>query len=96
MAKIGTLNFDIYCDLISDDSLSSFNLAMDQVLKTISDNFDIQYQRFAFLSATIQIIAPMHTFWKTDVIFNTFKKELNRNFKFWRFKITLNINEKGG
>ncbi len=95
MDKIGTLEFDIVVNLISVDLLTSFISSMDQILNTISDNVDIQYQRFSTLSATIQIKAPIHTFWKTDTIFNTFRDRLNKNFKFWRFKITLTINEKG-
>lgn len=93
--KIGTLKFDIYGELQFDQSIESFISAMDPVFSSVSSDFDSEYKRFGFFACTIVILVHLDIFWKNDTLYKTLIKQLNKNFNFWRFKITLNINETG-
>lgn len=93
MDKIGTLTFDIYGELVSRKDLETFFVQMDRILSTVSDLIDIDYKVFSDYAATIQIVVQLKIMWKTDLIFNTFRKLMFKHFSFWRFKITLEIHE---
>ncbi|KKL12412.1 hypothetical protein LCGC14_2536050 [marine sediment metagenome] len=94
--KIGTLRFDMYANLFHDESIESFISAMDPVFSSISSDFDSEYTRFGFFAMTMIINLNLDIFWKNDSLYNTLKKQLNKNFSFWRVKMTLTINETGG
>ncbi len=94
--KIGTLRFDLYGNLSFDQSIESFISAMDPVFSSVSSDFDSEYTRFGFFAMTMIITLNLDVFWNNDSLYNTLKKQLNKNFDFWRVKITLIINETGG
>ena len=93
--KIGTLIFDIYADLISRNDVKPFITSMEQTFQTVSDQFETDYKVFADFAASIRFVVPLREFWRNDYIFRTFKTQLDKHFTFWRYKITLNIKEKG-
>ncbi len=91
--KIGTLIFDIYAELNFREDVKPFILTMEQLFQTVSDQYETDYKVFADFAASIRFIVPLREFWKTDTIFNTLRKQLYKDFVFWRFKITLTIKE---
>ena len=93
--KIGTLQFDIYGNLNFEGSVEAFISSMDPVLSSVSSDFDSQYKRFGFIATTIQILVNLDIFWKNDSIYNKTIQYLDKNFDFWRLKLTLKIHEKG-
>jgi len=93
--KIGLLTIEIYGELLFDRSVEHFISSMDPILKTVSDEFESDYRRFAFYAAVINLTVPLKIFWKSDALYNTLVKNLNYSFDNWEFSITLVIHEKG-
>lgn len=93
--KIGLLTIEIYGELLFETSVEHFIGSMDRVLKTVSDNFESDYRRFAFFAAVINFNVPLNIFWKGDSLYNSLIKNLNYSFDNWEFFITLVIQEEG-
>jgi len=93
--KIGLLTIEIYGELKFETAVEHFISSMDRILKTVSDDFESDYRRFAFYSAVIKLVIPLKIFWKGDALYNTLVKNLNYSFDNWEFNLTLSIHEKG-
>ncbi len=92
--KIGTLIIDVYGELLFDKAVEHFIASMDPILKTVSDKFDSDYKRFGFYATVIKLVIPLKIFWKSDVLYNTLRKNLNYSFDNWTIDITLTIQER--
>lgn len=86
--------FDIYGQLKFDNAVEHFISSMDPILKTVSDKFEADYKRFAFFAARIYFVIPLKVFWKSNVLYNTLKENLNYSFTNWSIDILLTIQEK--
>lgn len=93
--KIGLLTIEIYGELKFERAVEHFISSMDPILKSVSDDFESDYKRFAFYAAVIKLTVPLKIFWKGDALYNTLKRNLDYSFYNWEFSLTLVIHEKG-
>lgn len=93
--KIGNLIIEIYGELLTKQSIETLQSSMYQPLLSVSDKFDFDYRRFGYFAADLIWVIPLKIFWKNDLIYNTLKKSLDKNFTNWIINITLTIHEKG-
>jgi len=93
--KKGNLTFDIFGELNFNNSVEHFISAMDPVLLSISNAFDSDYRRFSFYAAVIKIEVPLTTFWQSNALYNTLRKQLDYAFHNWTIDINLDIIERG-
>lgn len=92
--KIGTIEINIFGELNFRESIERFNLDITPIVKTISDDFKFDYSRFAYYSARIHIFIPLTVFWKTDALFNSLRRLLNKYFTNWQYNLRLSILER--
>lgn len=92
--KIGTMIFDIYGELNFDRAVEHFISSMDPILRSVSDDFESDYKRFAFFAAKIYFVIPLREFWKSNALYNTLIKNLNYSFTNWSFDLNLSIEER--
>lgn len=92
--KIGTMQIEIFGELNFDRAVEHFNSMVTPILKTISDSFEFDYTRFAFVAATLTLFIPLRIFWRSDAFYNALIRALNYCFSNWQFDITLHIIER--
>ena len=88
------MTFDIYGELLFDEAVEHFISSMDPILKTVSTKYDSDYKRFGFYATKIYFVITLKVFWKSDVLYNTLKKNLNYCFDNWNIKVSLTIRER--
>lgn len=92
--KIGTMNIEIYGELLYERAIEDFIISFTPILKTIADTFEFDYRRFAFYAATLKLIIPLRIFWKSDAFYNSLIRSLENHFNNWEFNVILYISER--
>lgn len=93
--KIGLFILDVWCQPKDNQSIDIFQTIMHQPLLSICDKYDFTVRRFGFVEAFLNWQIPLTTFWKNDIIYNTLRNTLNKEFNNWNINISLTINESG-
>ncbi|MBA7642995.1 hypothetical protein ES703_50705 [subsurface metagenome] len=93
--QIGTLIIETSGLLIEKDSAEKFISAMDSILKSTSEKYEVDWRRFEFWAASTYFSIPIDALWRNDAIYKGLKRTLIKNFTKWSFWITLLIYEQG-
>jgi len=94
--SIGRFIIEAFGDLKSKQSIDLVKNIMHPILLSVSDQYDFDYRRFEYISATLIWVIPIKSFWKNDRIISTLRKSINLYFNNWNFTIYLLIHETGG
>ncbi len=93
--KKGVLTLDIFGELNFITAAEHFISSIDPVLLSISSYFDSEHRRFSNYAAVIKIVVPLTSFWQSNALYNTLRKQLNYAFTNWTIDINLDITERG-
>lgn len=94
--EIGRLIIETSGLLLFKDAAEKFVAAMDSILKSVSEKYEVDWRRFEYWSATTYFSVPISDMWRHDTILKTLRREMNKNFSKWAVFITITIHEKGG
>jgi len=93
---IGTLIIEAFGDLKTKQSIDLVKNIMHPTLISVCDQYDFDYRRFEYISASLIWVIPLKLLWKNDRIISTLRKSFNLYFNNWNYTIYLLIHETGG